>query len=149
MIATLKSTFDKVRIMGIWWTFFGGHISLGPFTIFGANAMNWCLCIYGTPWGNLHIDLPVLARWRENRAGQRIYTWCVYASPNGTPWACTWYRGSDKCEVIRARIRKLNFGHNFSTKKHMEALRTLNNKHAWFHIGDYDIDQFGPKEGDE
>lgn len=139
---------DTVKLMGFWWTFFRGHVSIGPFTIFGANAMNWCLCIYGTPWGNLHIDLPVIARWRQNRDGKWIYHSSVYASPNGTPGASTWYRGTDRYEAIRARIRKLNFGHNFNTKKNEVALRTLNNKYAWFHIGDYDIDRYGPKEED-
>ena len=147
MNVATRSIFEKVRLMGIWWTFFGGHISIGPFTIFGANAMNWSLVISGTRWGHLHIDLPAIARWRQNRDGKWMYYSSIYASPNGTPWACTWYWGTDKNEVIRARIRRLNFGHNFNTKNNEVALRTLNNKYHLFNIGDYAINQYGPKEG--
>lgn len=95
--------------MGFWWTFFSGHMNVGRrVTIFGSNAMFWCVCIYGTKWGHLHIDLPIWTRL-TGKIG-----WCIYFSPNGTPWACTWYVGTrDKHEHIRSEIRKRHFGHNF------------------------------------
>ena len=93
--------------MGFWWTFFRGHINIGNrITIFGENAMHWCVCVYDTKWGHIHIDIPTFRRIIGKR------TWCIYASPNGTPWACTWYIGtSDPKEKIRAQIRKFHFGH--------------------------------------
>lgn len=132
----------KYKSLSWWENFMGGHITIGPVTIFGANAMCWTAQIRTKRWGYLCITLPSIAR---KRLGWPFY---IYLSPNGTPWACTYYRGSHKDEVIRARIRKLNFGHNFSTEKHYTELRTLNNKFSWFKVGDYDIEQFGPKNNE-
>lgn len=98
---------SDLNIMGFWWTFFSGHFSIGRLTFFGANAMHWSMIIYGTRWGVIHIDLPTLNRIIGKKS------WCVYASPNSTPWACTWYIGNrDPKEKIRAKIRKHHFGHN-------------------------------------
>jgi len=143
----------KLNIMRVWgitkkyrslsWfeNFMGGHISFLGITIFGANAMNWIVNIT-TRWGYLCFTLPVLARWRENNRGQRFYQWYIYLSPNATPWACTFYRGSDKKEVIRAKIRKLNFGHGFSTTKHRAELYALNEKFGSFSISEMDVEQY-------
>lgn len=99
-------TLEKIRVMGFWYTFFGGHISIGKVTIFGENAMQWSIVIHGTRWGAIHIDIPTFSRLFGKR------TWCMYVSPNGTPWACTWYIGtSDPKENIRAQIRRFHFGH--------------------------------------
>lgn len=144
----LTETIRLVRIMGFWYTFFGGHVSFWGITIFGANAMNWAVNIETPRWCNLGricFTLPVLARWRKNSRGQRFWQWYFYLSPNCTPWASTFYRGSDKEEVIRAQIRRLNFGHGFNSEKHREALYALNHKFSWFRIGEYDIEQFGLK----
>jgi len=91
--------------------FMSGHISIGRrVTVFGQNAMHWSVSIYGTKWGSIHIDLPTPSRLIGKRG------WCIYASPNGTPWACTWYIGNaDKHESLRAKIRLSQFGHNFNT----------------------------------
>lgn len=72
----------------------------------------------------------------------------MYLSPNGTPWASTWYIGSDTQEKIRAKIRKYNFGHGFDTQKFRNELYTLNHKFNWFRVCEYDIETFGPKEID-
>lgn len=112
--------------MGIWWTFFGGHLNIGKrITIFGANAMHWSINIYNTRWGHIHIDIPTWNRITGKRG------WKVYASPNGTPWACTWCIGTDKKENIRAKIRRYHFGHNhkIATGQYAEsALYNLNEK---------------------
>lgn len=93
--------------MGFWWTFFRGHLSLGNFTIFGANAMHWSITFHTNKYGYVHIDLPTF-----NRLIGKV-KWCVYVSPNATPWACTWYIGNkEPKEKIRAMIRKVHFGHN-------------------------------------
>ncbi len=132
---------------GLSWfeNFIGGHVSIGPITIFGANAMCWTVNI-STKWGYLCFTLPVMARWRINSRGQKWWQWYIYLSPNGTPWASTFYRGSDKNEVIRAKIRKRNFGHGFDTNKFNNELYTLNQKFDGFIISEYDVECFGHKE---
>ena len=128
--------------------FMGGHISFLGITIFGANAMNWSVKISTKRWGYICFTLPVLSRIRYSTNGKRYLEWYFYLSPNGTPWASTFYRGSDKNEVIRAKIRKLNFGHGFSTSKFNNELYTFNHKFEWFMICDYDIEKFGYREED-
>lgn len=70
----------------------------------------------------------------------------MYLSPNGTPWACTWYIGSSTEEKIRAKIRKYNFGHGFDTRKYKDELYAINHKFSWFKVTEYDIFTFGQKE---
>lgn len=117
--------------------FMGGHISIGNITIWGANAMCWAVTIHTKRWGYICFSLPSV---RRHRAGWGHY---FYLSPNGTPWACTYYRGLDDEEKIRAQIRKLNFGHNFNTndEETYKKLRCLNSKFEWFRITDYDLKQ--------
>lgn len=125
--------------------FMGGHVSFCGITIFGANAMNWAVNI-STRWGYLCFTLPVAARWRRNSMGQLHYSWYMYLSPNCTPWAATWYIGSDKSEHIRAKIRKLNFGHGFNSGSDTNAenykkLRAINSKYSCFYPSDQDIEE--------
>lgn len=128
-----------------WWVnFMGGHVNIGPITIFGANAMNWTVNIRTKRWGSICFTLPVLARWQRDRyVEQKYYQWYFYLSANGTPWASTFYRGSNKNEVIRAQIRKMNFGHGFDTRKFRNELYALNQKFDWFKVTDYDLHRFG------
>lgn len=123
-----------------WWeNFMSGHISIGPITIWGANAMCWAVTIHTKRWGYICFSLPSLRRKKA-----KLYNY-FYLSPNGTPWACTYYRGGNKKEVIRAQIRKMNFGHNFDTQipKNYDRLRCLNEKFEWFEITDYDMREYG------
>ena len=121
-----------------WWeNFMGGHLNIGKkITIFGSNAMCWRICIQTKRYGNINITFPCIAPLRK-REGHKFYF-----SPNGTPWASTFYRGKDKDEIIRAQIRKLNFGHGFDSNKNYEKLRVLNEKFEWFAITKYDINKF-------
>lgn len=121
----------------------GGHISIGNLTIFGSNAMNWAVNISTKKWGYICFTLPVASRFRRDRNGKLYFDWYFYLSPNATPWACTFYRGRNKEEVIRAQIRKLNFGHNFDSSGLHNEVYTLNHKFSWFRVGEYDIEQFG------
>lgn len=63
--------------------FLGGHISLGPVTIFGENAMHWAVVIK-TRTGFLSFRLPLrcFGAW-----------WPLYCfhSPDGTPNKATWW----------------------------------------------------------
>ena len=53
----------------------------------------------------------------------------IYFSPNGTPWACTYYKSLWKenrwLEEIRAKIKFKNFGHNFNTDENWGALNKI------------------------
>jgi hypothetical protein len=137
----------KWPILGFWQTYFGGHITIGSVTIFGANAMNWTVNISTKKWGYICFTLPVLARFSRDRYNKKlIYQWYFYISPNATPWACTFYRGSNKNERIRAMIRKMNFGHGFrrragDTEGNLK-LTVLNNKFDSFHIHDYEVNEY-------
>lgn len=129
-----------------WWAnFTGGHISIGPITIYGANAMNWTVNIRTKKFGYICFTLPALARFRKTKDGKLIFQWYFYLSPNGTPWASTFYIGSNREERIRAKIRRYNFGHGFSTDKNRKELYALNHKFHWFRINEYDLEQFGEK----
>lgn len=125
--------------------FMGGHISIFGITIYGANAMRWAVNIRTKRWGYICFTLPVLARFHYRKDGTRWWKWYFYLSPNGTPWASTFYRGYDRNEKIRAQIRKMNFGHGFNTGKLHEKLYALNHKFGQFLISEYDIEQFGDK----
>lgn len=129
-----------------WWeNFMGGHISFLGITVFGANAMRWSVNISTKRWGYICFTLPVLARFITRRDGSKWWEWYFYLSPNGTPWASTFYRGSNENEKIRAQIRKLNFGHGFNTDKFRNELYALNQKFEWFRLNEYDVERFGDK----
>lgn len=121
--------------------FMGGHINIGKhITIYGDNAMLWTLHIHTKRWGYICITLPSIKRYRVNKERPGSMPFYFYLSPNGTPWACTFYRGGDKKEKIRAQIRKLNFGHNFDTTLHYEKLSCINDKFDSLIITDYDVE---------
>lgn len=96
------------KYKGLSWTenFMGGYLRLGPITIWGANAMNWVVNIETNKFGVICFTLPVFSNLN------RMY---FYFSPNGTPWASTYYIGYDKSEKIKAKLRKKYLGHNFNT----------------------------------
>jgi len=60
---------------------FTGHVTVGPVTFYGANAMHYAVNIR-TPWGWL------CARPTTNQSGRR--PWYLYLSPNATPQARVW-----------------------------------------------------------
>mgnify|MGYP001591708353 FL=1 len=69
----------------------GGHVSLGPVTIYGENAMHWAVNIKTQRWGWICFRLPF---WCFGR----LWTLYFYCSPDATPTRATfiipkWYRG--------------------------------------------------------
>lgn len=72
----------KYRSLTWWENFMGGHISIGPITIYGENAMHWAVNVKTKRWGYICFRLPFrcFGRWHP------LY---FYVSPNGTPWAAT------------------------------------------------------------
>ena len=70
--------------------FLGGHLNLGPITIYGANAMHWAINI-STRWGYVCFRLPF-------RCFGKWWPLYFYVSPDSTPQGATfiipkWYRG--------------------------------------------------------
>lgn len=120
-----------------WWeNFMGGHLNIGKLTIFGDNAMCWAVNYRTKKWGYVCFTLPSIKRKKMKMP------YYLYLSPNGTPWASTFYIGGNKNERIRAQIRKLNFGHGFNTNKNEYKLRALNDKFDLLHISEYDIEKY-------
>lgn len=109
----------KYSALSWWENFMGGHVNIGNMTIYGANAMCWVVNISTKRWGYICFTLPSISRFR------RRHGYYFYLSPNGTPWASTFYIGNKK-EAQRARIRKHIFGHGFNTDKYRDDLRKLN-----------------------
>ncbi len=113
----------KAKYEGLNWFEMGGHITIGKMTIYGANAMCWAVNIRTKKWGYICFTLPSIRR-RKYKFGHYFYL-----SPNGTPCACTYYRGIDKNERIRADIRKLNLGHNFDANNEVVGNATDTLRH--------------------
>jgi len=117
-----------MRIWGIhktypalsWWeNFCGGFINIGRITVFGENAMHWTVRIYSKKYGTINFRLPF-------RCFGRWYPLYFYTSPNGTPWASTFYLGKDK-DKWKAKIRRKRFGHNFNDNDCYDELKKINN----------------------
>lgn len=132
----------------IYWLNWRGHFSVGPVTVFGANAMDWHMSIVTKKWGYVCMSLPVLARIKKvtphTPTGYFGYylQWYFYVSPNSTPWACTFYRGNEPQswkEKLRAEIRYRNLGHNFNTSNNYDKLRAINIKYESFTMWDTEI----------
>lgn len=97
---------------------FGGHLNIGPVTIYGRNAMHWAVNIRTRRWGYICFRLPL----RSFGCWWPMY---LYFSPNATPWASTLYLG-DKKQGRLARIRREEFGHGFDTTANYPRLRVIN-----------------------
>lgn len=61
------------------------------------------------------------------------WNWYIYFSRNATPWASTFYVGSDWREEIRSKIRRKKLGWKFSphTDDGHAALMEINEKWKW------------------
>lgn len=138
----------KYNALSWWENHMGGHVSFLGITIFGSNAMRWAVNIRTKRWGYICFTLPVMARFVYRKDGTRWWQWYFYFSPNGTPWAATFYKGSDTNEHIRAKIRKMNFGHGFDSQKRSKELYALNNKFHGFWLSELDMEEFCPKDED-
>lgn len=121
-----------------WWeNFFSGHINITKkITIYGENAMHWAIQIHTKRYGFIIFTLPI-------KTFGKYFGSHIYFSPNGTPWASTYYKSlwgeNNVKEEITAKIRKYNFGHNFNTDLNYLKLRALNEKFEWFKIDDHDL----------
>jgi hypothetical protein len=98
-----------------------GHVTIGPVTLYGANAMHWGVTISTRRWGYVcfRLPLPCYGAWWP------LYFYC---SPNATPWASTFYRSTarwDRGDRARADERRRRFGHAFSTSVHSDELQQI------------------------
>lgn len=117
---TFKWKFNVWRkgSFSFWEAFFSGHWSIGNFTIYGANAMDWVINFPTKKYGWVCFTLPVLARWKKlQNSNKKIFRWHLYCSPDGTPSSATYYIGNDKEDNLKIRclLRKKLLGHNWNT----------------------------------
>ena len=114
---------NRKKYKGLSWfeNFMGGHMSFLNVTIYGENAMHWSVVISTKRWGYVSFRLPL-------RCFGDWWPMHFFVSPNGTPWASTFYRGPRKQEVLNSKVRREEFGHNFSTDEHDDRLSEINNR---------------------
>ena len=99
----------KYESLSWWENFMNSHISIGPITIYGANAMCWAVNIRNNKYGYICFTLPSI---RRKRYELKHY---FYVSPDGTSGASTFYRGkADYGEQQRADLRRKYLGHRFN-----------------------------------
>lgn len=72
---------DWRKRLPFWERYFGGHVNIGPVTIFGENAMHWAINTR-TPWGYVCFRLPV-------RCFSGWWPLYFYISPDATPQSAT------------------------------------------------------------
>jgi len=92
-------------------SYVGGHISMGPVTIYGHNAMHWAINIRTKRYGSVCFRPTTITPFGDR------WQWYFYVSPNGTPWAATFAVGPglSREDKFMAHIRRYLFGHNFNT----------------------------------
>lgn len=66
--------------------FLGGHVCIGPFILYGENAMHWAINIRTKRWGYICFRLPFkcFGQWWP------LYFYC---SPDATPQSATFILG--------------------------------------------------------
>lgn len=83
-----------------WWLSrrLGGHVNIGPLTIYGFNAMHFAFNLK-TRWGYLcfHPTIQIYGR---------IWLWYLYLSPDATPTSATWGIGPGIAPFDKQRIRR-------------------------------------------
>jgi len=102
---------DKLAELGE--KYLSGHITIGPVTLFGFNAMHGQAEINTRRFGVICIKPPtyMFGRWWPAQ---------FYMSPNHTPWASTFLVGKrfTRLEKIAAFRRWALWGHGYSTEQH-------------------------------
>lgn len=108
--------------------FLGGHVTIGNVTIYGCNAMHYAVNIKSKKYGYICFRLPLTCFGRM----WPVYWYC---SPNGTPWASTYYNSvfESKHERDKKRgaafLRKAWLGHNYKEDNlrpyQLELLKSL------------------------
>ena len=74
--------------LSFWENFLGGHLSFGPVTMYGENAMHWAVNIRTKRWGYVCFRLP----FRCFGGWWPLYFYC---SPDATPTRATFWLAQD------------------------------------------------------
>ena len=97
---------------------FGGHVTIGPLTIYGFNAMHLAMNLRTKRWGTIcfHPSLRFLGAgvpWHL-----REHPWSFFLSPNCTPWASTFLLGPrfTRLEKLAALRRWVLWGHGYDSE---------------------------------
>lgn len=119
-------------VFSFWEAFFGGHVTVGPITIYGSNAMDWTVNIRSKKYGYICFTLPFLTRWKKHKGSDKaVYTWYWYCSPDGTPNSCTFWMGNKYDEKANSILRRKLLGHNWKGEKNKEINYIINNWGNW------------------
>lgn len=96
-----------------------GHVTVGPVTIYGLNAMHVAVNIKTKRWGYIcfHPSLRFLGKHAPWILGEN-WPWYFHISPNATPWASTFAIGPgiDKDTKIDAIRRWAAWGHGYDVE---------------------------------
>lgn len=119
----------------------GGHVTIGPMTIFGFNAMHltiqWSTKRLGTICFHPSLRfLGDLAPWHLGKD----WPWKFYISPNCTPWASTFLLGDgySKLEKIAAFRRWAIWGHGYDSDIHDPHAENEFFEHYVYHMREGD-----------
>lgn len=84
---------------------FRGHVSWGPLTVYGANAMHWALNLK-TPWGYLCFH-------PTTRTFGTRWPWSLYLSRDATPSIAAWAFGPgvDRQDKMALLLRRHGYCH--------------------------------------
>ena len=69
------------------WNWGKGHLTIGPITIFGDNAMHGAIQIW---LARKQTYLLLFPPWRTKGQFVHWWPWHAYLSPDGTPTQATW-----------------------------------------------------------
>ena len=91
---------ETQRVVGEWLeSHFGGHIKVGPITIYGFNAMRVALNIRTCRWGYICFHPTIKFYGRK-------FPWYFYISRNATPWLATVAIGPGVGEQDKAKAKR-------------------------------------------
>lgn len=110
--------------------FLTGHISIGQLTIYGRNAMHWGITLRTKKYGYIctRLPLPCFGKW---------FPMYLYFSPNGTPWASTFFIGKKHSfdDWATANLRFKYLGHNFNPDSNRITFDSI----GYFHPGNNNV----------
>jgi len=111
---------NRKEYSGLSWfeNFMGGHLNLGPITIYGENAMHWGVQIWTKRFGYVCFRLPF-------RCFGDWWSLYFYLSPDATPSSSTFYIGRNKTQRKLSKIRRVILGGHNKTSKDGHKLDDL------------------------
>lgn len=78
----------EYRSLSWWENFMSGHVSFGPVTIFGENAMHWAVNIKTKRWGYICFRLPLrCSRMRVGEFAELLELIQAFGTERGVKWS--------------------------------------------------------------